>query len=49
MTIGVGLFGIVTSYLRRELLKAGDPGEQRLPALAADVAELRPLLRVGDR
>jgi voltage-gated potassium channel len=44
MTIGVGLFGVLTSFLAQTFLSPGAGSERRLDALAADVAEIKRLL-----
>lgn len=49
MTIGVGLFGVLTSFLAQAFLSAGRADEKKLDALAADVAEVRRLLLAGVR
>ncbi len=49
MSVGVALFGVFTSYLSREFLKAGNAETQRLDELAADVAEIKRLLQAGAR
>jgi voltage-gated potassium channel len=48
MGIGVALFGVFTSYLSREFLKTNSD-TQRIEELAADLAEIKRLLKEGAR
>jgi voltage-gated potassium channel len=49
MTIGVGLFGVLTSFLAQTFLAPTARSEQRLDQLAADVADIKRVLLERDR
>jgi voltage-gated potassium channel len=48
MTIGVGLFGVLTSFLAQTFLSPSARSEQRLDKLAAEVSEIKRLLLERD-